>query len=315
MRWAVLLVVVTLMIYRPVVHAPFVYEDHNWSDTFKRYDVFSVSQWPGRYLTQWSYQAQADGFAVQPRPLHVMNVVIHLVTGGFVFVLARSIRVSATASVLASAIFLWHPLNVAAVAYISARSDLLMTLCTVLAVCAALTRTWWAMPFVIAAVLLAGAAKELGAIALFLVLWTWRAQVAIGAAALIPAVALSLTWKEWGVWWPHFTDWVFLVLANVMSLWRILWLMVVPIGLSIDPDPWFWMPPERVVGLMALMWLAVVVWKQADGLTRWGLGWMALVLLPRLVMPTFEPIHDQHAYVAMVAVSVLAGRAIEGVIL
>lgn len=314
MRWAVVVVAVTCAIYAPVAWAPFVYEDYNWVETFNRYDVFTVSQWPGRYLTQWSYQAQADQFAVQPRPLHLMNVGLHLLTGTGVFIVARQLQLSITAALLAATIFLWHPLNVAAVAYVSARSDVLMTLCTVLAVSAALIRKVWAIPFVIAAVLLTGAAKELGAIALFLVLWTWRPYVAIGLSALIPAVALSLTWKEWGVWWPHWTEWAGMVLAQVMSVWRILWLMVVPVGMSIDPDPYFWMLPEQIVGLMALLVGVWVVWRRSDTLTRWTVGWLVLVLGPRLVMPTYEPIHDQHAYVAMVAVSVLTGRAIEGVI-
>lgn len=307
MRWAAVIALVTIGIYVPMARAPFVYEDRNWVGTMSGAQVFGVNdQWPGRYLTQWSYREQAIGGEAGARRYHLANVAWHLITGLFVWALGRQLGLSQRASVMAAAVFLWHPLNVAAVAYVSARSDLLMTLCAVLAVGLPVRRRWWAVLFVVPACVLSGAAKELGAVSVLLVLWTWHRRWWWWAVASAPLVGLIVTWKEYGVVWPAWAIWMDVASANVMSLWRVLGLMVVPVGMNLDPDPWFWAMPHRLVGVVALVGCAVWAWR--SGVTaRWALGWMAVVCVPRLVMPTYEPIHDQHAYLAMVAFALSVG--------
>lgn len=311
MRWAVVLVGVTLAIYLPIAWAPFVYEDRNWTQSISYDDSHGISQWPNRALTHWSYQLQAESQPLDPRRFHLVNVLLHLLTGGAVFALGRALSLPVASAGLASAIFLWHPLNVAAVSYVSARSDLLMTLCIVLAVALPLMQRWWAVVFVVPACLLAGMSKELGALSFLLVLWTWNRSWLRTLMFVAPVVALFVTWVEYGVWWPEWRTVAELASAQVMSLWRLLVLMVVPVGMSIDPDPWFWLWPHRMVGACALGIIAWIVWSEGTLLRRWALGWVAIVLLPRLVMPTYEPMHDQHAYLAMVAFAIVAGHFVK----
>ena len=308
MRWAVVLVAVTVLVYSPMDNAPFVYEDFNWVDTVSADNSYGLTgQWPSRNWTQWSYQAQADYGRANPRPYHLMNVVLHLVTGGWVYLLGRRFGLPVPSAAFASAIFLWHPLNVAAVAYVSARSDLWMTLSAVIAVTLTLLRRWWLLPLVAAACLLSGASKELGALSAVLVVWTWR-PVALLWLAPSGLMALAIIrWGEYGVRWPAWETWIELASANVMGIWRVLWLMVVPVGMSIDPDPYSWPMPHRMVALAVLVACIAWVWRRGVVLERWALGWLAVALLPRVLMPTFEPIHDQHAYLAMVPVALLAG--------
>lgn len=314
MRWAValLLIGVTLGVYRPIMKAPFVYEDRNWLTTMDAVQDFGVVRWPSRWLTQVSYRWQAEDGVVQPRPLHLANVALHVVIGLGVFLLARRLAIPLEGALVATAIFLWHPLNVAAVSYVSARSELLMTLWTLVAVLGALSRRWWMAPVVIAACVLSGFAKELGALAIVLVIWTWdRRVLALGLPTFVVG-ALSITWVSYGVRWPSLETWWELASANVMSLWRILGLFVIPVGLNLDPDPWGWPMAVRGVGLGALLVAAWWVWRREQPIERWALGWVAIVLLPRVVMPTYEPIHDHHAYLAVVACSVWAGQMFGG---
>ena len=306
MRWAAVSVVVTLLICSPLVRAPFVYEDANWLGTLTADQGVAVFQWPNRALTQLTYRLQAVHGQAAPRSYHLLNIGLHLLTGWAVYALGRQLALTPRSAWLGATIFLWHPLNVAAVAYVSARSDVLMTLCAVLAVALALSRRWWTWPLVLVACALSGAAKELGALSGLLVLWTWRPRWLLAGLAVWPLVLL-VHWPEYGVYWPRLqTGWE-LASANVMSVWRIIGLMVVPVGLNMDPDPWFWWMPERVLGLVALLGAAGWAWSKGSPLVHWALGWLVLTLAIRIVMPTGEAIHDQHAYVAMVGTSLLMG--------
>lgn len=312
MRWAVVLVGVTLLIYTPVSIAPFVYEDFNWTATVSPDHSYGwTAQWPTRLWTQLSYQAQAVDGQAKPLPYHLLNVVLHLVTGGAVFLLARRFGLPVPSAGFASAIFLWHPLNVAAVAYVSARSDLWMTLFAVIAVTLTLLRRWWTLPLIAVACLLSGASKELGALSVILVAWTWRPVAVLWLIPTGIVTAIAVRWMEYGVRWPAFGTWIELASANVMGVWRVLWLSVIPVGLSMDPDPWMWPMPHRIVGLVTLLIGAGLVWRRGVALERWALGWVTVALLPRVVMPTYEPIHDQHAYLAMVAFAILAGSLVK----
>lgn len=307
MRW-IAVGLVTMAIYVPLWNAPFVYEDRNWIGAVNATDTFDPFRWPNRVVTQQTYQWQAVNGNASPRPLHLMNVLLHLLCGGLVYGLAMRVGLSRDAAWMSAVIFLWHPLNVAAVAYVSGRSDVLMTLFSVSAVWLALRKTWWSAVASVGACLLAGGSKELGALSFALVLWTWKPQwVSVLLWAVPPIAILLVGWEAYGVFWPSWSTGMELAGGQVLSLWRVLGLMVVPVGFSIDPDPWSYGVIERVIGAGALVWALWWVWAKTTAMPRWACGWIVLVLLPRVVLPTYEGIHDAHAYSAMVGFSVLAG--------
>lgn len=314
MRLAALILVVTGCVYLPIADAPLVYEDRNWiaaatpgSDHGWKSWPERVP-WPNRWLTHASYQAQSV-HGVNVPALHLWNVMLHVACGVCVWLLARSWRLSPSACLLAMAVFLWHPLNTAAASYISARSDLLMTLFTLLAVVCARFWGWKALPVIVGGCLLAGSSKEMGALSIVIVLisvgaWRWAPQAAVLVAPL-------------GLWyvmrWPEPSAWLDLASAQLIALWRVVGLFVVPVGMSIDPDPWMVPMGGRIVAGFALAASAVWIARRREPLMTWAALVAAVVLLPRVVVPTFEPIHDQHAYLAMAAASVWFGSMTEGV--
>lgn len=307
MRLALGIVLVTLAVYAPIRSAPLVYEDRNWIGAVGPESTHGWKTWPervpwpNRWVTHTSYQMQSvQGLNV--RALHLWNVWLHLACGVCVWLLARSWRLSSAACLWAMAIFLWHPLNTAAVSYLSARSDVLMTLFTLLAVVCARFWGWAALPVVVGGCLLAGGSKELGVVSVVLVLasigaWRWVPQ----ALLVVSPLALWYVMR-----WPDMTTWVDLASAQVISLWRVVGLVIVPVGLSIDPDPWMVPFIVRVAACCALACAGVWVWRRS-ALERWAGAWIVLVVVPRVIVPTFEPIHDQHAYLAMAAGSVWLG--------
>jgi hypothetical protein len=314
MRLAAVILVVTVVVYLPIGGAPLVYEDRNWIEAALPGNDHGLKgwpervPWPNRWATHASYQMQSTQ-GINVPALHLWNVWLHLACGVCVWLLARSWRLSPPACLLAMAIFLWHPLNTAAVSYISARSDLLMTLFTLLAVVSARFWGWKALPVVLGGCLLAGASKELGALSIVVVL------VSIGAWRWVPQAAVLVA--PLGLWyvmrWPDLSTWIDLASAQVVSVWRVLGLMVIPVGMSIDPDPWMVPMGGRIVAGFALAAVAVWIARRREPLLTWAALVSALVLLPRVVVPTYEPIHDQHAYLAMAAACVWLGSMTEGV--
>ena len=314
MRPALAVVGITLAIYVMTADAPFVYENRNWVNVVGpehdfAWEPFSHgSQWPNRWLTHWTYQFQAVDGTAEPRRYHLVNVLLHLLCGGLVGLLAWRQNVPKLGAWIAAAVFLWHPLNTQAVAYVSARSDLLMTLCTVIAVIAVLMMRWWALPFVLAGCVFAGTSKELGALSVLMVLLARWPRVVLQLVPLALLIALNVAWAEYGVRWPQFETWWELASANAVGLWRVIGLVLVPVGLSIDPDPWSTPMVLRMVALWAIPFAAVWIYRTRTPLEQWAALSVAVALLPRVVMPTLEPIHDQHAYLAMVPISQVIGE-------
>lgn len=312
MSRALILGLVTLAIYASVVRAPFVYEDLNWVDQVNPNQAHGWlpwpdrAPWPNRWLTHMTYQWQSIQGNAEPPRYHVANVGLHLLCGLLVWIVART-WASRSGAFWATAIFLWHPLNTGAVAYVSGRADLLMTLLTLVAVAAVLKRDWWPWPIVLVACVLAGASKELGALSLALVLLSagyGRAMLVAGLLVIPAGVYL--------VQWPALSTWIDLASANAVAVWRVLGLVVIPIGMSIDPDPWMAPMVLRVVALVGLAAAAVWAYRRELFVERWACAWIAVALLPRVVVPTYEPIHDHHAYLAMVPISVWLGVQVGG---
>jgi hypothetical protein len=324
-------VVLTLAIYAPVMDAPFVYEDANWTDQLTSAHHPFMGGWPGRALTHASYRVQAVDGVAYPRSYHLGNLLIHLLVGWGVWHLGRRLGLSVTASALALCVFLWHPLNTQAVAYVSARSDLLMALFAVSGVLVALWQPeGWLRAVqgagMALAVFLAAWSKEVGLVSAALLLVTawlfrgapwWRWGLVAGAVvvACSPRVwmLVSSGLDPQGGYWPTVGLWLELATANVIGIWRVLALSVIPVGMSIDPDL-FAVPfgARLVASLVLVLTVGLALWRGAR-LERWAVLSVLIVLLPRVLVPSLEPIHDHQAYLAMVPLSLVAGTWITGV--
>ena len=313
------LLALTALAYAPVLSAPFAYEDRSW--------VFSApatwqkpagrAEWiPGRALTTWTIGATAQAVGYDARVFHAQNLAIHLANGVLVYGMASAI-VSPPAGIVAAAVFLWLPLNSQAVSYVSARADLLVTFFTLAAIWLAMGSAWWRWPLVVVALLGAALSKEIGLIAVPIVIWTvvclrpsWRDGAALGC---LVGVASLLMWQSRAVMelWRQAPDvgWSAFLSHELVAVWYLLSLTVRPDLLSIDHD-YLALGPVWRVSSIVLTWWAVIVacaaWPVWPRVT-WTIGVVALSVGPRFLFPNSEYIHERHLYLGTAAISLCVG--------
>lgn len=314
-----LLLVLTALLYIPATKAPFVYEDQNWLLDVQpgARHALQLSPFPSRSLTLQTYQWQSDpttGWA-NPTEFHGVNVAIHLFAGVLVYALLRRCSLSQVACFVATFVFLAHPLQSQAVSYVSARSDLLMTLFVLGALLCVTVRGSVAVVGMLACLVLAALSKEIGIIGGALVVLTalllerWRyAAILTGAgivAGLLVLPRLAFITPAWASWRED-------VALQVTGVARILGLFVWPSGFTIDPDPAAVSLAGHAVSLALLVGLVALVWllHRIAPLVAWGLAVALVSLLPRVLVPNGEPIQEQHAYLAMVGLSGVVGLGI-----
>jgi Tfp pilus assembly protein PilF len=149
-----------------------------------------------------SYWMQARAGLDDARSLHAVNVAVHALNGGLLLALLVRVGTSAALALAAAGLFVAHPLQWAAVAYVSGRTDLLVAFFTLLALHATLGALRWRRPYTTAAgvsivPLLACTvlAKENGVLAAPLVLalwWVERRETGSGRSAPIQRRELRL---------------------------------------------------------------------------------------------------------------------------
>ena len=326
--WCAGLVLLTALWYGPFVDGAWVYED---AHVVARVDE-PVHTWapPSRALTTATYHWTWQIAGREPALYRLGNLALHLTAGVLVYAVASALVPGA--AVWSAGIFLLHPLNSEAVRYVSARSDLLLTVCVLLATWISLGRvSVWRTGLLGLALLGASMSKELGLGAIPLVAITvlvWRPQavattmiaplwIALGALVgatlpiLLPWLTLSPTNGSGTFFtWPAFA---LLQLTNVWSLVsRIPWTT----GFSIDHDviglgPTWTLAAVLLTGLAS--GLVAWTWRRAP-VVAWGLLWLAVAVLPRFLFRTNEFLTEPQLSTAMVGLSVLAGAGITAVL-
>ena len=315
-RWVLGLLVVTAALYAPVRTAPMVYEDTHTANAAVQWSV------PSRAFSHWTFQ-QTEG---RPDRAHLVNVGLHLVNGLLVYALVVAL-IPGTAAVWASGIWLLHPLNSAAVSYISARTDLLVTFGVLLALVAMLQARWgwYRWVGVAAGGLVAAASKEIGLIAglllvLTLLIWrpTWTlARWSLVGGGTLAGLALLPRLASWVAMDPAYggsavplSEFLILQLA---ATWHLL-LLVVPSPLwlhswSIDHDALAIGMVGQVSAVMVTGGALAVVaalWRITPALT-WAVLWVAVALLPRFLAPSSEFVTEPQMALPMVGISVGLG--------
>jgi hypothetical protein len=267
---------------------------------------------------------------------HAVNLFWH--AGASVAVAALARRWAGDRGALAAGlIFAVHPVHVEAVANIAGRAELMAALFAVVAVYAALGRDhigWSALAGALALL-----CKENGAVVPGLIVWGWvvglarppRRRVALYIASWV-AVGAAYAVVRWYVLRPYAG--VYNVAAQFVgaSPWAIRLtavatfadfarLLVFPLTLRVD-----YSPAERtlvtspldgrlVLGLLCLgVWAALLVmaWRRGRKLEAFGLGWIALALLPvaNLLYPAGVLVAERTLYLPSVGLALAAGAVL-----
>lgn len=299
---------ITVGLYGPGLRAPFVYEDLHWAQTLA--DPVAWTWIPSRVLTLWSYSWTWRLVGDDPTLYRITNLAIHLLTTGGVWIIARSLAPTVTGGALVSAaLFAWHPLQTEAVAYVTGRADLLVTLWSVLAVIVVLTLGGW-LRWGLLLVLMALAvwSKESGLLLIGLVgltwftrerdCWTtWHTWGWLAGGALVAGVGVwrAATAGVMGTGSPAF-QWV--------AWWSYLGALFWPTALSVDHD-WValgpWLLGCAAAGSLALPAFAWWCYRDEFPWVGWGVLWAVGLVWARMVMRAEELFTEHHFYGAMPA--------------
>lgn len=317
-RWLGAVLVLTAALYAPTLGHPYVYEDANWVRAVDSAPSLTV---PGRGLTVLTHHLTWQIVGAEPAASHAVNVALHLLTGTLVY--AVTAQIAPVAALGAAALFLLHPLNSAAVAYVMGRADLLMTFGVLLAVWCALRGGWWLMAL-LPALWIAGASKEIGLVGVPLVVLTvllyrrqaWGTRWIVAGAVISLGAVCGLAYAALTRWltndptlggsalpWPDY------VALQNGQLWHLLALVVWPVGFSIDHDTLALSSLALLVaGVLTAAALALVVllWRRRP-LVAWSLGWVLVAVAPRVVFRTSEFLTEVQLYLPFVGISVLVG--------
>lgn len=261
-----------------------------------------------RPLTVMTLWIDRQVFGLNPAGWHLTNVGLHLINGALVYALASALGVS---GVLASGVFLLHPIQSAGVAYLNGRSELLVAMGLLLTILS-LVRGWpvGAIFGVVIGVLsheIIVAVVGLVIVGRMLRLWPMGLApgVILGAAAASGITGLLLL--DGLAPMSDTLDWA---LAQSTSAWLHLGHSLVPIGFSVEYD----IPavPKALQAVLLGGWLAwpVQIWAwRHRPVFAFGMAWMWLTVLPRLLVPLSNQAYfaDHQWYVPFIGLSLAAG--------
>lgn len=286
----------TAVLYARTLETGFVYEDSH------RLASSALSNWvwrPSRFLSDvvwWLTQSHAA-------TLHGIALGLHLLNGVLVYALASRVRLAA---LVVTGLFLLHPVQVSAVAYLEGLPDLLMTGWVLGALLAYLAER---KTLAIACALMACLSKESGVVVVGLLTlpalcWQrrlvlpWASVLGLGVAGLgLPLIAAL--WRSTPVSpvvWIGMQSW---------AVMQHLWTVVQPTAIRVVIGP----PTDQqavlaVAGLVAL----VVGCLWARGAVQFALAWLLVALSVRFVVPTYGAVLAGHqTYLPFLGVWFLIG--------
>lgn len=310
---AALLIALTAVVYLPTLSYGFVYEDVNDLERLLQPELALLDTNPARMVTVFSLWLSAWISPGAPFGYHLVSVLVHLVNVWLVFLLARRVLPD-WGAVVTMGLFALHPIQVEAVAYVANRADLMSTCGVLLALLAA--SSGFALLSGLA-VALACLAKETAIVAWALVpLWAvvtsarfpvraWLITLGVGLPLAIDAYGLTVTEFFPSVSVEH-------IARTSASLWRLLLLLPIPLGQSIDHDWWAFGDVTLIVAPLALV--SVTLFAIVALIEGWQARWLAfawlvtiLALAPRFVLPVIEGLHEHHLYAVSFAWCLCAG--------
>ncbi len=264
---------------------------------------------PLTYLTFWAdYQAAG----VNPLAWHAVNLLLHIACVLLVFAALRRL-IPERAALLAAALFAVHPLNAEAVNYVFARGTLLCTLFTLASLRSWVNGRYWHAVAWFAGALLAK--EECVTFPLFLLLLNaatsrdrrqWKPIAAMLGLSLLAGVrvvlaTLYISGASAGAS-AGISPLAYFASQGPVIL-RYLRLVLIPAGLTVDPDL------QVITGWPAwLAWLAVLAlcaaaFRLFAGLRAgfWFLAGLLLLLPSSSIFPAADLAADRRIYLPMVA--------------
>lgn len=134
-----------------------------------------------------------------------------------------------------------------------------------------------------------------------LLIVAWRYGTPVEWINVGEAPGVTVTWDRW-------------LLLQAAAAHRLLGLVVVPIGLTVDYDyDALAQPQAGVLGLVTLGGLACLAWRVRQRRPRvaFGLAWVLIVIAPRLVIQTPRSYFSEHQlYLALVGVAMVVGSLV-----
>lgn len=258
---------------------------------------------------------------------HLTNVLLHALVGCLVyFILRRALeltggarREASLAALFGSLVFLFHPVQTEAVAYIASRSESLSTLFAYSALALLLAQgeeaIGWGRAALILGLLAAGTLvkehvvamaavlvvvdwrlKQKGAVAGLVRNWRLHAGLVLGAILAVPAIVLFVTRhssRSAGLAVPD-TNWFRYLCTQFEVIWIYIRLFVFPINQSMNydvPTAGGLFDPLVLLGLAGLAGLLYLAWRYRS---RYPLAALGIVVFLILLAPTSSviPIAD-----------------------
>jgi protein O-mannosyl-transferase len=332
---AVAAVAVLFWAYAPSLNGPFLFDDNFLPFATGNLATAHLADWLRgvRPLLMASYWLNARISGDDTFSYHVVNLLTHLVATGLVFLLARKLLERAGAeesrrgllAALAAALFLLHPVQTEAVAYLAGRSEILSVTLVLAAFTVFLYRPGPAISWArsLAVLVLFGAAilsKEHAVALIGLMLLTdlwWNEAGPVRAVAgnwriYLPAVVLGGGAIYWfrglifnattaGFGFRDFT-WYQYFFTQCRALFVYLGLFLVPGNLSADWD--FAISKTvfdhgAIVGLVLLVALAVAAWvlRKRFALAGYGFLFFLAAMAPTSsILPIADPIAERRLY-------------------
>lgn len=142
---ALLLALITLVIYLPVTRCDFVHYDDDdyvvdnrivqngltWTGVKWAFTTGSACNW--HPVTWLSHMTDCELFNLNAGAHHFVNALIHSANAAFLFILLLRLTQKPWPAALVAALFAWHPLHVESVAWVAERKDVLSTFFALLA--------------------------------------------------------------------------------------------------------------------------------------------------------------------------------------
>lgn len=319
-----------LWIYWPAAALPFQFDDHLiLRDENIQHGRWTAFVWPPspRPLVWLSFLAQYRIHGDSAQAFHLLNLFVHLLNAGLVFLLLtwilemprqdegpQRLRLNRLAPALGALVFALHPLQTESVFYVYQRSTLMASFFALLALLAWLREH---RGFSLLFYLLALACKEF-IIILPVVLWTldgflrgsWRPRAALFAmlatgSAAVGIFGLWLLLTEVPTLGGEGSEVLVYAATQVRVIWTYVGLTSIPLGLSVDhhvepqvslADPLWWLAGAA---LLAVFKLIPVVGRKAPQAAFFLCHYFLFLLPTSSLVPSQDFMFEHRVYLSL----------------
>jgi Tfp pilus assembly protein PilF len=288
--------------------------------------------YPVTYTSHW---IEFHLWGVNPAGYYVVNVALHALCTLLVFFLLREMGAGPAVALLTAGLFAAHPMQVASVAWLGARKNMLSTAFALLAFILYLRRQraaapgWPVLPGALFAAALLSKTTAIGLVAsAMLADWVLNRRRLIDA--IMPLLPFAVVVGgglifidsafERAVGAGNAEPPLLRPLAASGALWFYVGKLIWPFGLAPRYPEWaVSFSPIWIAALLGVVITGVGVWlarRRIPALSVWGVGHFFVNLLPSLGLVSYgylkhSPVGDQYVYAAAPGLFLVVGSALE----